>query len=432
VSSALKRPRPWYTATLGGVASYLDGATIVSVGMSSVVLQQEFGLSSWAVGALNSVLMLMFATGAVIGGRLGDVLGRRAVYSVDLVIYAIGVLTVILAPNEAVLFAGVIVTGLAMGADVPTSLALMAEEAAAGRQSSTVAYSQTLWLAGVSVVQILGFFVGDMGALAAKIMFAHLLVVSIVVWCLRRGLTESAAWQRTHRAPAPAAASRRDFRAAFRKPYGMGLLATGLYFVISGIMPNTIGQFGAYLVVTLGHSTVQVFSLIGWGTMVVGIAIALLFQRLAGSPVRRVLLVIGLAALAVGPLAAILGGYSVASLAVLFVMNTIAGTWAGEGLYKVWSQEIFPTEIRGTAQGLTFGAARYVMAAFGLFTPTLVQNTPTLFMTVLIGLGALAAVTGLLWLPRLPKHGLPATIAGDEPASGRDREAVEVSPSATS
>ncbi|MEU9448659.1 MFS transporter [Streptomyces sp. NPDC048277] len=398
------RPRPWRTATLGGMASYLDGATIVTVGMSSVILQKHFGLSTWSVGALNSLLMFMFATGAVVGGRLGDVLGRRAVYSVDLVVYAVGVLTVLLAPDQAWLFAGVIITGLAMGADVPTSLALMAEEAAEGRQSSTVAYAQTLWLAGVAVTQIIGYFVGDMGMTGAQIMFGHLLVVAIVVWVLRRGVSESADWQRSRTDPAAG----RDLRAAFRKPYGIGLLATGLYFVISGIMPNAIGQFGAFLVVNLGHSTIQVFSLIGWGTMVVGIAVALLFQRLADSSTRRVLLVVGLVSLAAGPLAAIAGGYSLTSLVVLFIANTIAGTWAGEGLYKVWSQEIFPTGIRSTAQGLTFGAARYVMAVFGLFTPTLVQDTPTLFMGILIALGAVATVVGLLWLPRLPKHGLRA------------------------
>jgi inositol transporter-like SP family MFS transporter len=382
--------------------------------MSSVILQKQFAMSSWSIGALNSVLMFMFATGAVVGGRLGDVLGRRKVYAVDLVVYAIGIVTVLCAPNQAVLFVGVIITGLAMGADVPTSLALMAEEAATGRQSSTVAYAQTLWLAGVAVTQIIGFFVGDMGLKGARIMFAHLLVVSVVVWIMRRGVAESAEWQRSRTAPA----GRRDLKAVFRKPYGLGLLATGLYFVISGIMPNTVGQFGAFLVVNLGHSTVSVFSLIGWATMVVGLLVALLFQRLADSPVRRVLLVIGLVSLAAGPLVAIVGGYSIASLVVLFVANTVAGTWAGEGLYKVWSQEIFPTEIRSTAQGLTFGAARYVMAVFGLFTPTLVQEKPTMFMGILIALGAVATVIGLLWLPRLPKNGL-RDLPGNSP---RDSE----------
>ncbi|MFD9323836.1 MFS transporter [Streptomyces sp. NPDC060053] len=402
MSETATRSRPWYTATLGGMASYLDGATIVTVGMSSVILQQQFAMSSWSIGALNSVLMFMFATGAVIGGRLGDVLGRRKVYAVDLVVYAVGVVTVLCASDQATLFVGVIITGLAMGADVPTSLALMAEEAADGRQGSTVAYAQTLWLAGVAVVQILGFFVGDLGATGVRIMFAHLLVVAVVVWILRRGVPESADWQRTRRSPV----GRRDLREVFRKPYGVGLLATGLYFVISGIMPNTVGQFGAFLVVNLGHSTVRVFSLIGWATMVVGLAVALLFQRLADSPLRRVLLVIGLVSLAAGPLVAMVGGFSLASLVVLFVANTVAGTWAGEGLYKVWSQEIFPTRIRSTAQGLTFGAARYVMAVFGLFTPTLVQDAPTMFMGVLIALGVVATVIGLLWLPRLPRHGL--------------------------
>lgn len=416
MSATANRSRPWFTATLGGMASYLDGATIVTVGMTSVILQKQFHMSSWSVGALNSVLMFMFATGAVIGGRLGDLLGRRKVYAVDLVVYAAGVVTVLCAPNQTVLFVGVIITGLAMGADVPTSLALMAEEARAGRQSSTVAYAQTLWLAGVAVVQILGYFVGNLGLTGSRILFAHLLVVSVIVWILRRGVPESADWQRSRDIPL----ERRDLRAVFRKPYGVGLLATGLYFVVSGIMPNTVGQFGAFLVVNLGHSTVQVFSLIGWATMVVGIGVALLFQRLADSPVRRTLLVIGLVSLAAGPVVAVLGNFSLGALVVLFIANTIAGTWAGEGLYKVWSQEIFPTRIRSTAQGLTFGAARYAMAVFGLFTPTLVQGRPTLFMGILVALGIVATVVGLLWLPRLPRNGLRDQEAAGEPGTLSD------------
>ncbi|MES5824707.1 hypothetical protein [Streptomyces sp. RG80] len=51
--------------------------------------------------------------------------------------------------------------------------------------------------------------------------------------------------------------------AGCRKPYDLGLLATGRCFVISGLMPNTVAGFGVFLVLTLGHSSIGVFSLSG-------------------------------------------------------------------------------------------------------------------------------------------------------------------------
>ncbi|KPI18409.1 major facilitator superfamily MFS_1 [Actinobacteria bacterium OK074] len=386
------------------MASYIDAATIVTVGVSMVLFQKPFHLSSWTVGALSSALTLAFATGAVVGGRLGDLLGRRAVYSVDLVVYAAGVLAVIVAPTQAVLFAGIIVTGLAMGADVPTSLALVAEEAPTGRQSGAVAYSQTLWLAGVMVTQIISFAVADLGALGARLLFVHLFVVAVVVWIMRRGVTESARWQESR--TAPRALERQRLRAMFRRPYGSALAATALFFIVTGALPNTIGQFGPYLIVNLGHSTTRTFTVIGIATLVLGLLIALLFQRVADARApRTVLVVLGLVTLVLGPLVPVLGGFGLASLVVLYTANTVSGTWAGEGLYKVWSQEIFPTEIRSTAQGLTYGATRYCLAGFGFLTPTLADRSPSLLMLMLAVLGLVGAGVALLWIPRLPRHG---------------------------
>ncbi|WP_326725169.1 MFS transporter [Streptomyces sp. NBC_00243] len=408
-------PRPWYIATLGGMASYLEGATMVSLSMAVILLQKQLGLSAWSVGALSASLTLSFSTGAIVGGRLGDLFGRRVIYSADLVIYALGALIVILSPNQAVLFAGVIVTGLAMGADIPASLALVAEEAPPGRQGAAVAYSQTLLMTGVGVSLVISNFVADTGSLGARLLFGHLLVVSVIVWVMRRGVAESSAWLKSR--AEKNSTGRRKLKETFRKPHGTALLATTLFFVIGGIMPNTLTQFGPYLIVNLGHSTMQVFSTIGTVTFVVGLVIALLLQRFADTKSRTVCLALGLVALVIGPLVAILGNFSVASLTALFILNTIAGSWAGDGMYRIFTQEIFPTEIRSTSQGFTYGMARYCMAGFGLLTPALVAFSPTLLMLLLIGLGLAAAAIGLLWLPRIPRHGLneqtPVTVLAD-------------------
>jgi inositol transporter-like SP family MFS transporter len=423
-TTATRAARPWYTATLGGMASYIDAATIVSTAMSTVLFASHFHLSEWGVGAISAALALSFATGAVVGGRLGDLLGRRKVYAFDLVVYALGVLTVIVAPTTAVLFAGIIITGLAMGADVPTSLALVAEEAPAGRQGGAVAYSQTLWLMGVAVTQFLGFFIGGLGSSGYRVLYLHLLVVAVVVWVTRRGVTESASWQRSRRDAA--LARRRSVKVLFRKPYGPALAATGLYFLVSGIMPNTVGQFGPYLITTVGHSSMQVFSLIGETTLILGLAIAYLLQRYVDRPkARRVFVAIGLVALVAGPIVPIAAGFTLASLVVLFFMNTISGTWAGEGMYKVWSQETFPTEVRSTAQGFTYGIARYMMAAVGFITPVLVNRAPAVLMGLLAALGIISVIIAYAWIPRLPRHGLIGQAVPDDAEITVSRAAVD-------
>jgi len=317
-----KTDSPWYIATLGGMASYLEGATMVSLSMAIILLQKELGLSAWSVGALSASLTLSFSTGAIVGGRLGDLFGRRVIYSADLVIYAVGALTVILSPDQAVLFAGVIVTvsrwcrhtGLAGpggrgGArrTAGAAVALLADAADDGRRGlpgHLQLRCEHGWLGRPAAVR------PSSGGLGHRVGHAP-------------GVAESSAWLKSRHAERTT--GRRKLREAFRKPHGTALLATSLFFVIGGIMPNTLTQFGPYLIVNLGHSTMQVFSTIGTVTFVVGLVIALLLQRFADTKSRTVCLGLGLVALVAGPLVAILGHFSLAALTALFILNTIAG-----------------------------------------------------------------------------------------------------------
>jgi inositol transporter-like SP family MFS transporter len=75
--------------------------------------------------------------------------------------------------------------------------------------------------------------------------------------------------------------------------------------------------------------------------------------------------------------------------------------FCGESIYKVWSQELFPTLLRSTAQGVPLAFARVVagLAAFG--TPAIATGSPTALFAVLVGCAAVSGVIGLIWVPRL-------------------------------
>jgi inositol transporter-like SP family MFS transporter len=71
------------------------------------------------------------------------------------------------------------------------------------------------------------------------------------------------------------------------------------------------------------------------------------------------------------------------------VLFTAGAALAGEAFYKVFSQELFPTLLRGTAQGFTFGLARIVLGVWSFFVPVLasvgiekVAGLLTLFLAI--------------------------------------------------
>ncbi|MBO0072459.1 MFS transporter, partial [Listeria monocytogenes] len=79
---------PWRTAVLAGMASYLDAGTIVAVSASLTLWKSQFSLDAWQLGFLSAALTVCIGIGAIVGGRVGDRVGRKRVYSFDLLLYA--------------------------------------------------------------------------------------------------------------------------------------------------------------------------------------------------------------------------------------------------------------------------------------------------------------------------------------------------------
>jgi MFS transporter, SP family, inositol transporter len=100
--------------------------SIVALASTLTVFQAEFGLSTTGVGILASTgpNAVGSAIGPFFGGRLSDELGRKRIYKRDQLVYALGIA---LAVHPAMLFVGTVSVGVAAGADVPTSLALVGE-----------------------------------------------------------------------------------------------------------------------------------------------------------------------------------------------------------------------------------------------------------------------------------------------------------------
>lgn len=402
--------RPWKTAVLAGMASYLDAGAIVSTGIALVLFAPTLGISPDAMGVLSGLLTLCFAAGAVFGGRLGDRFGRRRVYGITLAMYAVGVALLALASGMAMLYIGIVLVGLAIGADLPVSLALIAEEAPEGKKGKMIIFSGILWSVGILVPAVLAIFVASMGELGGRILYGQLFVVAVVVLIARLGLRESAEWSAARAvkdAAAEEAAQASEIRFSavpqlFVPPILFTVLATALYYAIWNLGANTFGQFGTFIWVNLAGATVELASMVSLVLLPLGIVGALIFMRVVDKPARKPWFIAGTLINMVAFALPLLLGPTVPALLATMVCFGIGVGFAGESIYKVWSQELFPTLLRSTAQGITLAFARVVAGLFAFITPGLAMSNSSLLFGLLFAFAVIAGLIGLFWIPKLP------------------------------
>jgi len=401
----------WKVAILGGMASYLDGGALVTGGIALSLLMPSVGLTAWDLGILSALLTGGLAIGALIGGHLGDRYGRKRVFSIDLLLLALGLLLNVIAVDRSMVYVGFVLTGLAMGADLPVSIALVAEEAPPEHRGKLVGLSQVFWGLGPSVTIVLSAVMGNLGlapATMARLLWGHLLAVALVVWLLRRRLPESRQWADAQAATQDAAVAEqlgqagsiRRSQLGLLRPLMLPLIVSGLFYTIGNLAPNTSGQFAFFILNQLAGLTPQVVGNVLFSLAPLGLTTGLLFVRLVDSPWRHGVMVAGgMLQIAAFVVPAWLG-FSPGTYLVAFYAGFLGNAFIGEALYKVRMQEIFPTLVRGTAQGVTIFACRIVTALFALITPAFATANPGALMWLLAGLNALTLALGL-WLSRL-------------------------------
>jgi MFS transporter, SP family, inositol transporter len=380
----------WKWSVLAGMASYLDAGSIVALGSGLALFQSELGLSSGAVGALAAIgpNAIGAALGSVVGGRLGDRLGRKRIYKWDLLVYGLGVLCIGLSFNAPMLFIGTFIVGLAVGADVPTSLALVGELSPAKARGKLVGLTQVAWNLGPVVVLLLALVLSPLGLLGIRLVFLQLFLVAIVTWALRRGIAESARWTA---AATRAVSAATKLRSLFSGQNLRALLWTGSIYLFWNIAAGTAGIFTPYIVKTLNAGSQAASVALSCAGFLIGvIATPLLFMRFSDRSAgnRKILWGTGAVLQVLAYVLFLVLPFTIPVIIANIVLFSVGAAIAGEAFYKVWSQELFPTMLRGTAQGMTFGAARLFLGIWSFFVPVLAET----------GIGPVAAFLSIFLL----------------------------------
>ncbi|MBT2501698.1 MFS transporter [Curtobacterium sp. ISL-83] len=388
------------------MASYLDAAAIAGTGTALVLYQKPLGLSGGDIGLLSALLTFSIAIGALVGGRLGDRFGRRRVFALTMILFALGALLLTLALTPSFIYIGLVVLGLASGADLPVSLSMIGEAAPAARRGQMIGLSHGLWVVGIVATILIGISFGALGETGARVIYAHLLVVSILVLIFRAGIPESAKWKRAEdtRTASIAVGGGTDIGALkqlLSSRFIVPVVALGLFFAIANISANTNGQFQTYVYVNVAGLDVPTASLFGLISIGVGFVSLFMFMRLVDGERTRQFMLWGAALLAtVGFLLPAVLGVHAGTIITSTILYSVGGGIIGEPMYKVWSQEIIPVLFRSSVQGVTIAFTRTIAAVVALVTPAIIATGATNLYWFLTGTTVVAAALGLFWLPR--------------------------------
>lgn len=397
-SSATITKQQWKWSALAGMASYLDAGSIVAMGAGMALFQKEFNLTPGAVGLLAAIgpNAIGCALGSFLGGWLGDKLGRKKIYQYDLMVYALGILIVALSMNTTMLFLGTFIVGVAVGADVPTSLALVGEFAPAKARGKLLGFTQVAWCLGPVIVLWLALALDSLGLLGIRIVFLHLFVVAVITWALRQGLAESARWKEAVKV------GRMGMRELFSGRNLRALVWTATIYLFWNLAAGTAGIFNPYIFKTLnaGSQAASVGLSSCWFiiTMIITVTVFMKYSDRSYG-MRRGLWGIGAVMQVTAYVLFLLLPFNVPVIIANIVLFAVGCALAGEATYKVFSQELFPTMLRGTAQGITFGVARTVLGFWSFFVPILANSGIKPVAALLTLFLAISGFVGFFFMP---------------------------------
>ncbi|WP_328471373.1 MFS transporter [Actinoplanes sp. NBC_00393] len=390
------RPNPWWVGVVAGMASYIDAAAIVANGIALVIYQETIGVTPGQIGVLSAALTFCIAIGALSGGRLGDRFGRRRVFLATMALIVAGSALLTFSTVFPLLFAGIVLVGLGVGADLPVSLATIAESASGQNRGAILGLSNILWSVGILSAIVISSVAGGWGRLGGQLLYAQVGVVALVLLVLRLGIPESDSWLRAgderRGGVHTVRADKVSIRDLIQPPYGRPLLALLLFYALTNLAANTAGQFNTYIAANIAGVEVEVFNRVALLAFPVGLLAGVWFMRVVDTPRRMPYFAAGAVLLVIGYLVPAVLGFTLTTMGAGVVLTGIGGAFAFEGIMKVWTQESFPTMLRSSAQGTIVAFARITAALLALVTPALLDAGARAFYLVL----ALLVAVGLL------------------------------------
>jgi MFS transporter, SP family, galactose:H+ symporter len=404
-------PRAFVYAASGfaAVGGLLFGYDTGVISGAELFLKNDFVLSTFVLEMIVSGVLAGAAIGALAGGKLADIYGRRRLLILTAIIFAVGALVCGAALTTTMLIAGRIIVGLGIGlasGTVPVYISEIAPAAERGRQVSLFQLAITV---GIVLAYLVDYALAPIQAWrwmfalavvpAATFGVAMLFLPESPRWLARCGRREEAlAVLRRVRGAADVDVEWREIEDILARAEERGrfmdllnpsvrpalIVGIGLavFQQVTGI--NTVIYYAPLIVQSAGIPTASGAILATVGIGIVNVLMTVVSMWLLDRMGRRPLLLIGIGAMVptLGALGLVFRNHAPtetsAALAVISMMVYVAAFAIGLGpIFWLLISEIYPLRIRSSTEGLS--------AAFNWGSNLLVSLT---FLTLVQGLGA--------------------------------------------
>jgi MFS family permease len=350
----------------------LDSFDVMLFSMVLAALISDLGISKATAGLLGSLTLAASAAGGLIFGLVADRFGRRKALMASILIYSVFTAACGFATGVAMLAVFRVFLGLGMGGEWASGASLVSETWPAEHRGKALGLVQSSWAVGYAAAAAVAALVLPVWGWRG-VFFVGVGPAFFTLW-IQKKVREPEIW-RTARAAAG------DGRAGFGEIFGKKRLRLTIFVTLMnactmfawwgfnlwlpaylsmataqggiGLGPRTMSGLVVFMQVGmwLGYITFGFISdRIGRKRSYVGFLMIASILMLLYSQARQPLLL-----LVLGP----------------FVAFFATGYFTGFGALTA---EIYPTEVRATAQGITYNAGRIVSAAAPFVVGSLAQT----------------------------------------------------------
>ncbi|MGE0049034.1 MAG: MFS transporter [Acidithiobacillus sp.] len=176
----------------------LDGYDLSIMAVVLLPLHHAWHLDAAEIGLLMGMALIGSLLGGLFGGVFTDRFGRRRLLIPNMLLYIVGALLSAFSPNLLLLFAGRLVTGLAIGLDYPLVATIVAEYSPASQRGNRFARVNLAWYAGALLSTVVGWSLLFTGPDSWRWMLGSAVIPALALLWLRAGLPESPRWLVRH------------------------------------------------------------------------------------------------------------------------------------------------------------------------------------------------------------------------------------------
>jgi MFS family permease len=386
-------PGPWRTLAAAGAGWMLDAMDVMLFTFALNAIRDQFSLSGALAGSLASISLLASAAGGILFGFLADRYGRTRALCWSILLYSGATALTATSRSAGQMLVWRLLLGLGLGGEWSAGAVLVAETWPAEHRGKAIGLMQSGWAVGYLLAALLAGLV--LPRWGWRVLFAAGVAPALLVFWIQRRIPEPASWRggRTRRVA-------RLWTPAIRGRLAAATLLTacvlfaywGLFTWLPAYLgaPREQGGAGLTLLKTSAWMVpVQLGAFLGY------VSFGFLADRWGRRPVFAGFVVCA------AVLAPIYGAAARWPTGLLLLGPALG--YFGHGYFSVFGAllaELFPAEIRATAQGLCYNAGRAVAA---LAPPSIGALADRYGIGAALGLTSAFFLAGAALVWRLPE-----------------------------